>query len=1119
MSDNDVSNPMVAMLQKSDAFLRLVTVKDGNADYSVLSSGGRMPDSYDLIIVFEIGEKLIAELVEQNEVSPDSLIIVINDKKSHDGILEKIKGKQVLFGEFNGSCLKINGNIAEFIQVRRMFEISGIELEQERNNFEQILEMSKEMRKLSKQNIEKPTKSQKAEVINPQDTIFHLIIALDITGSMQSSINMMKESLITLIQTIKDSFPSVMVSVYGFMDHCDHPVYISKVFTNDFDSASQFIKTFVANGGGDTPEAHRTCLANVIKDIESLPTKNLTNVCLLISDAPPHRLVGNNAHGNPAAEKEYMTRNFPEILDWVHMTAKMSEMGIQVFSFEVAASVYDSLFAVYMTTITGGLSFHVSQQNTQELKDQLIMIVRALITQNGQIEARLKLLSLDDSMLNATSERDLFKNDGINIIQDGEAIDKAISESSKLMRLPPSARGAKRVIIDSSGLVKTGKDVVEALYSLKKIIEGHNEYYEFFENHGNLYKKIGEEIKAANPSKTWLSETQVQCMVSFENLAEKISSLEIPENPKLHDLLEILSEFVIGYPYLFYIVEGGKFNLQDAWPIHLLDVSTSYMLSAKSLFDLIDHSDSLTEIKSFKGLMHDANKSGLVSCVPKGDLLAHFICRIMDNSQWLGAIMSYSLHRHVEPLPSITNAVSSNFILSILKKSFTYKETNLSENNRIAIENVFGTIKSLIQISCKDMTIEFESSLKNYQIPYRSFVAQDPINCSAFAKILNVMIHHRQLIFSLPHDFAIQLFHAILSEDLTFKVRYLNDEKRKNYLLSAFGECNINTDIIDQEHFLERTEPSEPFSELVELLPPFVQQSCYMISQLWKFFRMDEYNEPGLSFLNAAYLQALFIYPRSVRFIETAEKIYEIDPQYIISDPILTLSRVRHLFYQGLYKSQISKLQLNRKEFQKKSKIDEFLSTISKSNLQISFNVLMEPHVFPFQTEGFSLQMQHSEEILNRIISLKTDHDISFLRPLLTILVLGEHEQYIWQPKRAFRDKEKVLVISDTLLKTESAAFMDLYYKKAARMRPNRHGHTFGLCSFREDYTRAYARDRLIALRELHSQKETPFVVPKKLAHTMSRKHHAPSFEEIYTYLNEVLNALNENPEINFEEL
>mmetsp|Transcript_41174 Transcript_41174/g.43066 ORF Transcript_41174/g.43066 Transcript_41174/m.43066 type:complete len:800 (-) Transcript_41174:61-2460(-) len=132
-----------------------------------------------------------------------------------------------------------------------------------------------------------------------------LMFLVDVTGSMQSWINTVKERLKNIISFVVSNNPysKVRISFVGYRDHCDkkasYNLFELMDFTENSDEMVTFINNIKANGGGDYPED----IPGGLKKGLDMSWKSEARFCVLICDAPCH---GRKYHTN-----EYMRDDYP----------------------------------------------------------------------------------------------------------------------------------------------------------------------------------------------------------------------------------------------------------------------------------------------------------------------------------------------------------------------------------------------------------------------------------------------------------------------------------------------------------------------------------------------------------------------------------------------------------------------------------------------------------------------------------------------------------------------------------------------------------------------------------------------------------------------------------------
>ncbi len=124
--------------------------------------------------------------------------------------------------------------------------------------------------------------------VEPAEKTLDFMIMCDTTGSMSDELEYLKEELLDVVTRIKSENANVptRLSVNFYRDEGDEYVVRSFPFTTDLNAAVEAIGQQYAEGGGDTPEAVHTALANAVSDHDW--DENSVKVMFLVLDAPPH---------------------------------------------------------------------------------------------------------------------------------------------------------------------------------------------------------------------------------------------------------------------------------------------------------------------------------------------------------------------------------------------------------------------------------------------------------------------------------------------------------------------------------------------------------------------------------------------------------------------------------------------------------------------------------------------------------------------------------------------------------------------------------------------------------------------------------------------------------------
>lgn len=113
---------------------------------------------------------------------------------------------------------------------------------------------------------------------------------VDATGSMGDEIDYLKAEMTNIIEKVKDSLPSLDISLSSvfYKDYTDDYIVVSKDFTNEISDVAKFISTQGAGGGGDFPEAVDAALDRAVNGL-SWRESAVARIVFLVLDAPPHK--------------------------------------------------------------------------------------------------------------------------------------------------------------------------------------------------------------------------------------------------------------------------------------------------------------------------------------------------------------------------------------------------------------------------------------------------------------------------------------------------------------------------------------------------------------------------------------------------------------------------------------------------------------------------------------------------------------------------------------------------------------------------------------------------------------------------------------------------------------
>lgn len=117
-----------------------------------------------------------------------------------------------------------------------------------------------------------------------------VVFCLDTTGSMGSLIAAAKQKIWAMSNQILSGTPTpdLKIGLVAYRDRKD--AYVTKVFdlTDDLDAIHGHLKTFQAQGGGDTPESVNQALHEAVTKIKWSKDEKTLKIIFLVGDAPPH---------------------------------------------------------------------------------------------------------------------------------------------------------------------------------------------------------------------------------------------------------------------------------------------------------------------------------------------------------------------------------------------------------------------------------------------------------------------------------------------------------------------------------------------------------------------------------------------------------------------------------------------------------------------------------------------------------------------------------------------------------------------------------------------------------------------------------------------------------------
>lgn len=123
-----------------------------------------------------------------------------------------------------------------------------------------------------------------------------VVFVLDTTGSMAAMIEGAKQKIWALANRLKSAQPTpeIRFGLVGYRDHGD--AYVTRVhgLGTDIDATYEQLTAFVADGGGDLPEAVNEALTSALHEIAWSADPQVLRAIFLVGDAPPHMDYGSD---------------------------------------------------------------------------------------------------------------------------------------------------------------------------------------------------------------------------------------------------------------------------------------------------------------------------------------------------------------------------------------------------------------------------------------------------------------------------------------------------------------------------------------------------------------------------------------------------------------------------------------------------------------------------------------------------------------------------------------------------------------------------------------------------------------------------------------------------------
>lgn len=110
-----------------------------------------------------------------------------------------------------------------------------------------------------------------------------LVLAIDVTGSMQPCIDETKKELGNMLEIVKAVAPRFKIGLITYWDHA----VVRKHLSEDIPGVLRALNSITANGGDDIPEGVDKALEKAL--LKMVWRKKATKIIIIIGDAPPHK--------------------------------------------------------------------------------------------------------------------------------------------------------------------------------------------------------------------------------------------------------------------------------------------------------------------------------------------------------------------------------------------------------------------------------------------------------------------------------------------------------------------------------------------------------------------------------------------------------------------------------------------------------------------------------------------------------------------------------------------------------------------------------------------------------------------------------------------------------------
>ena len=270
------------------------------------------------------------------------------------------------------------------------------------------------------------------------------VLLTDRTGSMGSFLRGIASASKEVMMIVR--LLDLEAGIGAFEDYCDGDrLWGFTGFHNSYDGVIEaFCQSHLSiGGGGDAPEAHKTALNNLLKEViqsrkvgqvaglngNENENENKT-VVFLYTDAPPHHLTNRtNGRGSNYNKEVDAIRRSKDEFDWFRLSQKLYNNNIVVYPIINRNDFNTASFYVMLSEITGGQCFHLNTSDSKTISLMTINLLLGLLGAEHNLPRGVLELKYSKEMISIIDENNssgylppLRLRDRINIISQNSQI-------------------------------------------------------------------------------------------------------------------------------------------------------------------------------------------------------------------------------------------------------------------------------------------------------------------------------------------------------------------------------------------------------------------------------------------------------------------------------------------------------------------------------------------------------------------------------------------------------------------------------------------------------------------------------------------------------------------------